>query len=451
MKQIMYIGVLGLFLMGCESDTTLDKVPTKMWISPILNDMGTVYVGQEKPVLVNVESLQGEDLEIYTFTVTNVMGEYFSYDGDTEFIVPVKETVVQELTYLPLEPGYHQCDILVESNSIEGSITVGARAQAIFPTVTRWPDLLDFGEVPVDGSHSRELTIQNDNTIDVTISEVNFTDDQFALQDALPLTIAAGAQTVITVDVHANTLDTIVAEMSFVFVEEVILEAVSLHLNDCANGEIAFYDQDGDGFTSCGGDCNDNDLNINPTMQDVCDGIDNNCDGVIDENTPCHDDDGDGYSEDEGDCNDNDVTVSPGVEEIDDNGVDDDCDGIIDISMSDVDLDGYTTEGGDCDDNDYTVFPGAPETADGIDNDCDGTVDEGTVNYDDDNDGYSEADGDCNDLVATTYPTAPELPDWQDNDCDGTVDEGTVNYDDDGDGYTEVGGDTDDTDPNIHP
>ena len=50
-----------------------------------------------------------------------------------------------------------------------------------------------------------------------------------------------------------------------------------------------------------------------------------------------------------------------------------------------------------------------------------------------------------------TNPGAVEQPDWRDNDCDGVVDEGTENYDDDGDGYTEVGGDCDDNDPGISP
>ena len=88
-------------------------------------------------------------------------------------------------------------------------------------------------------------------------------------------------------------------------------------------------------------------------------------------------------------------------------------------------------------------------SADGIDNDCDGTVDEGTTNYDDDGDGMSEAAGDCDDTDDTIYKGAPETADWQDNNCDGTVDEGTKNYDDDGDGYSELGGDCDDSDASI--
>jgi len=43
------------------------------------------------------------------------------------------------------------------------------------------------------------------------------------------------------------------------------------------------FDRDGDGFTICGGDCNDNNADINPDATEICDGVDNDCDGMIDE------------------------------------------------------------------------------------------------------------------------------------------------------------------------
>ncbi|MFN7147535.1 MAG: MopE-related protein, partial [Myxococcota bacterium] len=59
---------------------------------------------------------------------------------------------------------------------------------------------------------------------------------------------------------------------------------------------------------------------------------------------------------------------------------------------------------------------------DGIDDDCDGRVDEGTANADDDGDGWTESGGDCDDAAATTNPGAREIAgDRTDNDCDGTV------------------------------
>ncbi|MCO4745945.1 MAG: hypothetical protein KC912_14215 [Proteobacteria bacterium] len=241
--------------------------------------------------------------------------------------------------------------------------------------------------------------------------------------------------------------------------------------NDCdptVDEETECYDDDGDGFTELAGDCDDALNSLNPVMDEICDGIDNDCDTRIDEGTGCVDDDDDGYCEGAdidgdgqaddcrdssiaGDCNDGDSAVSPGVTEFNGNGVDDDCDGAVDGDAFDADGDGYLVGGGDCGVNDATAYPGAPELADGVDNDCDGTVDEGTDNSDDDGDGSSEAEGDCNDVDADINAGATDVPNSIDDDCDGIVDEGSDNTDDDGDGFSELEGDCNDADPNLYP
>ncbi len=162
--------------------------------------------------------------------------------------------------------------------------------------------------------------------------------------------------------------------------------------------------------------------------------------------------DGDGWTGDQGDCDDDNPNVYPGATETS-NGLDDDCDGIVDNNTAtyDDDGDGYSEAEGDCDDADATTYPGATELYDSLDNDCDSIIDEGTIGYDDDGDGYSEVGGDCDDTRASVYPGATELEDGLDNDCDGITDEGTPAYDNDGDGYSERGGDCDDTDSAIHP
>ncbi len=146
--------------------------------------------------------------------------------------------------------------------------------------------------------------------------------------------------------------------------------------------------------------------------------------------------DGDGFAANENDCDDTNSSVYPGAPESG-NGVDDDCDGITDegTPLYDDDGDGYSETDGDCDDGEDEDFPGALETCDGSDNDCDGVIDEETPCSDDDGDGFPENGGDCNDENPSAYPGGTEYADGLDNDCDGFVDEETCATDYDLDGY----------------
>ena len=67
------------------------------------------------------------------------------------------------------------------------------------------------------------------------------------------------------------------------------------------------------------------------------------------------------------------------------------------LECTDGDGDGFENCEGDCDDDEETVYPGASEVADGLDNDCNGEIDDGTVLSDDDGDGFAEYQGDCDD------------------------------------------------------
>ena len=77
---------------------------------------------------------------------------------------------------------------------------------------------------------------------------------------------------------------------------------------DDVDSEISPADSDGDNFSLCDDvpDCDDEDAEKNPEKMEVCDAIDNNCDGIIDENLPTThylDLDGDGYgNEEQGVC-----------------------------------------------------------------------------------------------------------------------------------------------------
>lgn len=183
-------------------------------------------------------------------------------------------------------------------------------------------------------------------------------------------------------------------------------------------------DADGDGFDS-ESDCDDENPDVNPGQAEVCNEVDDNCDGFVDEG---FDYDGDGYfsardCEYGDDCDDRDGAVNPGAVEIPYNGKDEDCDETL-SDLTDVDGDGFDSDkvrdGTDCDDDDASVNPDAPEVPyDSIDQNCDG-ADLLDVDGDGhDSDGYGGDD--CDDADPSINPSRMDWAnDDADQDCDGT-------------------------------
>ena len=307
-----------------------------------------------------------------------------------------------------------------------------------------------------------------------------------------------------------------------------------------STGDTFYSDDDGDGFGDADDtvdacevpsgyvtdatDCDDTDGAVNTDATEVCDDIDNDCDGDIDDDdasvdtstgdTFYSDSDSDGFGDadsstmaceqpsgyvsDDSDCDDAAGAVNPDATEICDE-IDNDCDGDIDDAdasldtstgdtfYSDSDGDGfgdpdnttdtcvipsgYVEDDSDCDDGDSAVNTDATEICDDIDNDCDGDIDDADSSVDTstgdefyadaDADGFGDADvttmscevpsgyvadaTDCDDSDGAVNTDATEICDDIDNDCNGAIDDDdtgldtstgeTFYADDDSDGY----------------
>jgi Putative metal-binding motif len=240
-------------------------------------------------------------------------------------------------------------------------------------------------------------------------------------------------------------------------------------------------DEDGDGAHEVE-DCDDTNPDVHPGAVEVCDSVDTDCNGLIDDGVTINwfiDGDGDDYGQSgipvsaceapagyvalDGDCDDTDATVYPGAAELC-NLLDDNCDGAADDGegaywYSDSDGDGYGPDstgveycseptglvplGGDCDDADPATNPGAEEVCgDFDDDDCDGLSDvgvEGVWYSDDDLDGWGhpgtyettcepqagwvDQGGDCRPSESEHYPGSLETCNDVDDNCNGIVDE----------------------------
>lgn len=336
-------------------DDTGEVVSGAISVSPSTLSLPTLFVGGRASDMITIANV-GQGSVSVTLEVVGGWATSYTFDAYSGEIVP-GGSAVHTLSLVPTTWGEHAVSVLIDEESSGGHVEV---------PVSAWVQLDGDG----DGYGSTESGGEDCN------------DDESSINP--------GAS-----DEWYDGVD-----------------------SDCAGNDD--YDHDGDGHqvASAGGDdCDDTDANVYAGAVDTWyDGIDSDCAGNND-----FDQDADGQESSEyggTDCADTDPAVYAGAEDAWYDGLDTDCAGNDDL---DQDADGYQASeygGDDCLDTDAAVYPGALDAwYDGTDADCAGDND-----YDQDLDGV-EVSTDCNDTDPTvTGPTAESF-NGVDDDCDGLVDD----------------------------
>ena len=360
-------------------------------------------------------------------------------------------------------------DVGLQMTILQGSASGTTAYQETFSETTN-----SFGLVNVEIG-------TGDNQVGL-VSDIDWSNGPFFIETAIDLTGGTsyevmGTSQLLSVPyaLHANTVNADnICDLFSYYYADIDGDNFGNQIN------VVFSCSQPEGYVSDNTDCDDGDIAINPAAEEICDGIDNNCNGEIDEGLTTYlfyadtDSDGfgdtdvsiescsqpEGYVSDNTDCDDSNPNVNPGAEEICD-GIDNNCYGGIDEDLIflmyylDYDGDGYgdtdnsleecsqpqgyVLDNTDCDDSNPNVNPGAEEVCNGIDDNCNGGIDDELLPETCENTnqygtcvGMYECMGDQGWVCDADMPVE-EMCNGVDDNCNGEIDEGYTDTDGDGD------------------
>ncbi len=409
--------------------------PPIISLNPATLDFGEVQLAEESIRSVTVGNAGGSDLTVSRVAVDAQTPADFSVSVSSLGTLAPGQSARLDVRYAPLAPtGSDNGAVEFTSNDPARPVArltlsgVGTNPEARIA-----PASIDFGAVPVGSAASPvSVTLSNTGFGTLTVHTLGLgsgSNPDFSLQNIsrpLPANLAPGQ--VLTAQVHF-TPQAAGERTAAVAASTSDRDAPSLTVpargyggtpeicdgsdNNGNNQVDEGCNDDNDGYCDrnmtcaatppaiCPGgclDCNDTDPLIHPGRQEVCDGVDNDCDNAIDgadptlQIAPCELQQGvcagslhrpaqcQGGTWDPCEAADYLFHNSAYGPEVCGNALDEDCSGV--VNDKDLDGDGYrdvACGGNDCDDGNPNSHPGATEIQDTSDNDCDGLVDEGLI------------------------------------------------------------------------